>query len=112
MIRFAVGFAIAVLLAGCNDEGQEKALAQCEFSALPTYKEGWQTMGPESHKYINYIQACMKGNGFEYNIRPLRCTVGFFTEHNHYCYSPTSEVSYFFWRVRMQFDGGLIDTRY
>ena len=94
MILFAVGFAIAALLGGCTDEGQEKALAQCEFNALPTYKDG------------------MKANGFVNNIRPHRCTVDLFTDHNPYCYSPTTELSYFFWRVRIEFEGGLIDTRY
>ena len=112
MILFAVGFAIAALLGGCTDEGQEKALAQCEFNALPTYKDGWQTMGAESRNYRNYISTCMKANGFVNNIRPHRCTVDLFTDHNPYCYSPTTELSYFFSRVRIEFEGGLIDTRY
>jgi hypothetical protein len=103
---------VAVALAGC-DEGQEKSLAQCELNALPTYKDGWQTWGPESVGYRRYIDACMKVAGFEHNNRPNRCTVGFFMEHNPYCYSPTANNDfYLIWRIRIYFDGGLIGNYY
>jgi hypothetical protein len=97
---------MALLLSGC-DEGQEKALAQCELNAPPTYKDGWQTWGPESVGYRNYIDTCMKVAGFAFNLRPNRCVAGFFTEHNSYCYSPTDDISYLVWRIRIVFDGGL-----
>ena len=107
MRKLLLGSAVIFALAGC-DEGQESALSQCEFSALSTYKDGWQTWGPESKGYLNYIRTCMKANGFENNVRPHRCTIGFFSEHNSACYSPTGTTSYFMWRIRVPFDGGLI----
>jgi hypothetical protein len=110
MRRFVV--AVTLLLAGCGDEGQEKALAQCEFSTLPIYKDGWQTWGDDSRGYVNYISTCMKAHGFDNNVRPHRCVINFFSEHNPYCYSPTGEITYFIWRVRTVFDGGLIGNQY
>jgi hypothetical protein len=102
-----------MFLLGC-DEGEEHALAQCELSALPTYKDGWQTWGPESVGYRNYIYTCMKVAGFKTNIRPNKCkAVDFFSEHNPYCYSPIDNLPYLFWRVRITiFDGGLIGQEY
>jgi hypothetical protein len=69
MIRFAVGFAIAILLAGSNDEGQEKALAQCEFSALPTYKDGWRTVGQEATTTSTIFKLLLRRILLEYTIR-------------------------------------------
>lgn len=102
-----------LLLSGC-DEGEEHALAQCELNALPTYKEGWQTWGPESVGYRNYIYTCMKVAGFDNNIRANKCMAAdFFSERNPYCYSPTGDVTYFIWRLRIAFfDGGLIGKYY
>jgi hypothetical protein len=100
-----------LFLSGC-DEGQETALNQCELNALSTYKDGYQTWGPDSVGYRNYINTCMKVAGFAPDIRPNRCVVGFFTEHSPYCYSPSNHVAYFFWIIKTEFEGGLVGKEY
>jgi hypothetical protein len=111
-LKIAVVVGVAILLSGC-DEGEEHALVQCELNALPTYKDGWQTVGAKSGGYQNYIYTCMKVAGFDGNIRPNKCGAGFFPEHNPYCYSPIENVSYLLWRVRITvFEGGLIGQGY
>jgi hypothetical protein len=97
----------ALAVWGCVED-QEQALRKCEFSALSTYKDGWQTWGPESPKYRNYIYTCMRAAGYERNVKANKCPVDIYMEHNPYCYQPTGSISYLFWRIELMFDGGSI----
>jgi hypothetical protein len=105
LIAVGLGFALAACRAG---SGAQSELDKCELSALSTYKDGWQTWGPDSRGYANYIRGYMKVAGYESTVRPHKCTIGFFMEHNAYCYSPTGDVSYLIWRIHIVLDGGII----
>jgi hypothetical protein len=110
ILKIAVVVGAAMFLSGC-DEGEEHALAQCELSALPTYKDA--TVGLEYVGYRYYISTCMKVAGFKKNSRPNKCTSDSVVEFNPYCYSPIDNLPYLFWRVRITiFDGGLIGQEY
>jgi hypothetical protein len=89
--------------------GSRTGAEKCEFSALATYKDGWQTWGPESIKYDNYINPCMRVAGYEPNwITAKKCPVSLFPGHNPYCYQPAGSIGAFFWRIELFFDGGSI----
>ena len=107
MRRFAIALVALSGLVGCYED-QEQALRKCEFSALPQYKDGWQTWGADSSKYRNYIETCMRAAGYEPNIRPNKCAVGFYTEHNAYCYQPTRWLGRIFWKIEVSLDGGTL----
>jgi hypothetical protein len=47
------------------------------------------------------VDGLERGHGFA-----MKCGVGFFPVHNPYCYEPISESSKFFWKLRINFDGG------
>jgi hypothetical protein len=63
---------LSAFLAGC-DEGQEKSLAECKFSALQIYKSGRPEHLDEWVPYHNYLSTCMKTKCFTENATPRLC---------------------------------------
>ena len=98
---------LSACLAAC-DEGQEKSLAECKFSALQTYKSGRPEHLDEWGPYYHYLSTCMKTKGFTENATPRLCQA---TDYDltwgiHYCYEPDDFLSNLVWRIRVTFQGG------
>jgi len=75
---------IALSVSGCFAD-QEQLVASCEFGAKQTYpREQLQT----GVHVGDYIQACMKAHGYDWNLTDKRCHVTNTVERNPYCYTP------------------------
>jgi len=77
---------IALSLSGCFAD-QEQLVASCEFDALQNYPREHLATGAHIG---DYIQSCMKANGYDWNLTDKRCQVNTTVERNPYCYTPNN----------------------
>jgi len=79
---------IALPLSGCFVD-QEQQVASCEFHARQTYPREQLATGVHIG---DYMQTCMKGHGYDWNLTDKRCQVTRTVERNPYCYMPDNSL--------------------
>ena len=79
---------IALSLSGCFAD-QERLVASCEFDARQTYPQ--EKLATGAH-IGDYMQTCMKAQGYDWNLTDKRCQVTTTVERNPYCYTPNNWI--------------------
>jgi hypothetical protein len=106
---FLAGAAVLAYRVFTVPDEKEIALRKCELSSMSNgFPDGWQTWGPDFPRYKAYIETCMGAAGYRTDVVAHHCGVGFFTEHNPWCYSSLGLIDAAAWRVYVTAHGGSI----